>query len=225
MPTACRLEWSTFVDKDGRFLSIPKLKAMIGAAGVKPGEPVITHCQGGGRASVDAFVFELLGYPTRNFYLGWSDWGNADETPIVQDEPAGPSSKPAEEPRPAGKPFTAEYYYKCHWGRSDEFLALFQQNHLPILRERMKQGDILKVSMTKPRIHENEFGRWDYRVTIEFRDAAAAFDPPSDEAIKVRLFPDQKDYRLAEQRRFELLDAHWDLPIDAVDLDKPVTAP
>jgi hypothetical protein len=25
-----------------------------------------THCQGGGRASVDAFVMERLGHPTRN---------------------------------------------------------------------------------------------------------------------------------------------------------------
>ncbi len=79
--------------------------------------------------------------------------------------------------------------------------------------------------MVKPRIHENEFGRWDYRVTIEFRDAAAAFDPATDEAIKARLFPDQATYRLEEQRRFEMLDAHWDLPIDAVDLDKPVMVP
>ena len=49
---------------------------------LKPGEPVITHCQSGGRASVDAFVMERLGFPPRNYYLGWSDWGNTDETPV-----------------------------------------------------------------------------------------------------------------------------------------------
>jgi thiosulfate/3-mercaptopyruvate sulfurtransferase len=43
---------------------------------------VIKHCQGGGRASVDAFVFERLGFPTRDYYPGWSDWGNAAETPV-----------------------------------------------------------------------------------------------------------------------------------------------
>jgi thiosulfate/3-mercaptopyruvate sulfurtransferase len=50
---------------------------------------VITHCQGGGRASVDAFVFERLGFPTRNYYLGWSDWGNAADTPVE----TGPATK------------------------------------------------------------------------------------------------------------------------------------
>ena len=216
MPTACRIEWSDLLDVDGRFLPKVKLQGKIQAAGIKPGESVIAHCQSGGRASVDAFVFEMLGYPTRNYYFSWSDWGNADDTPITTED------QPSKQPQPFSKPFTAEYYYKCHWGRSDEFLALFQKNHLPILRERIKQGDILKVSMTKPRIHENESGRWDYRVTIEFRDASAAFDPSGDRAISERLFPDQDRYLAEERRRFEILDAHWDLPIDDVDLDKPV---
>ena len=83
IPTACHLEWATLVDKDGRFLDEPALRAKLEKIGVKPGEPVITHCQGGGRASVDAFVFERLGFPTRNYYLGWSDWGNADDTPVA----------------------------------------------------------------------------------------------------------------------------------------------
>ena len=56
--------------------------AKLTEAGVQPGEPVITHCQGGGRASVDAFVLERLGSPARNSYLGWGDWGNAAETPV-----------------------------------------------------------------------------------------------------------------------------------------------
>ena len=92
IPSACRLEWSDLVDKDGRFLEESALRSRLVELGIKPGDPVITHCQGGGRASVDAFAFERLGFPTRNFYLGWSDWGNADETPVV--EGAGSGSKP-----------------------------------------------------------------------------------------------------------------------------------
>ncbi|MDR3618392.1 MAG: SGNH/GDSL hydrolase family protein [Paludisphaera borealis] len=83
VPTACSLEWEKFVDEDGRFLGEPSLRAKLATAGVKPGDPVITHCQGGGRASVDAFVFERLGFKTRNYYLGWSDWGNAADTPVT----------------------------------------------------------------------------------------------------------------------------------------------
>jgi thiosulfate/3-mercaptopyruvate sulfurtransferase len=87
IPSACNLEWANLVDKDGRFLPESDLRAKLAKAGVKPGEPVIAHCQGGGRASVDAFVFERLGHPTRNYYLGWSDWGNADETPVETGKP------------------------------------------------------------------------------------------------------------------------------------------
>jgi thiosulfate/3-mercaptopyruvate sulfurtransferase len=82
IPSACHLEWADLVDEDGRFLGETALRARLAKAGVEPGKPVITHCQSGGRASVDAFVFERLGFPTRNYYLGWSDWGNADETPM-----------------------------------------------------------------------------------------------------------------------------------------------
>jgi thiosulfate/3-mercaptopyruvate sulfurtransferase len=87
VPTACHLEWATLVDPDGRFLDEAALRAKLSKSGVKPGEPVITHCQGGGRASVDAFVFERLGFPTRNYYLGWSDWGNVEDTPIETGPP------------------------------------------------------------------------------------------------------------------------------------------
>jgi thiosulfate/3-mercaptopyruvate sulfurtransferase len=82
IPGACPLEWNQLVDQDGRFLDETALRAKLQRSGIKPGEPVITHCQGGGRASVDAFVLERLGSPTRNYYLGWSDWGNTDETPV-----------------------------------------------------------------------------------------------------------------------------------------------
>ena len=90
IPSACRLEWSDLVDKDGRFLEESALRARLVELGIKPGEPVITHCQGGGRASVDAFAIGRLGHPTRNFYHGWSDWGNATETPVVEGAGTGP---------------------------------------------------------------------------------------------------------------------------------------
>jgi thiosulfate/3-mercaptopyruvate sulfurtransferase len=82
MPAACHLEWNNLVGKDGRFLPEAELRARIEKAGLRPGEATITHCQGGGRASVNAFVLERLGYPTRNYYESWADWGNAEETPI-----------------------------------------------------------------------------------------------------------------------------------------------
>jgi thiosulfate/3-mercaptopyruvate sulfurtransferase len=88
IPTACHLEWNTLVQPDGTFLPEPDLRAKVAAAGIGPtGETVITHCQGGGRGSVDAFILERLGYQARNYYESWADWGNADDTPIETGQP------------------------------------------------------------------------------------------------------------------------------------------
>jgi len=123
---------------------------------------------------------------------------------------------------PAGgkeQPFVIEYYYKAKWGHAEEFLALFKKNHYPVLKKEIELGRMLKVSMTVPRYHTTEDGRWDYRVTIVFKSAAIANDNFDSSALIKQLFPDQETYKKEEQRRFEILDAHWDLPIKDVDLD------
>jgi len=117
------------------------------------------------------------------------------------------------------QPFAIEYYYKAKWGHAEEFLALFKKNHYPVLKKEMELGRMLKVTMTVPRYHTTEDGRWDYRVTIVFKNAAIANDNFDSSAIIKQLYPDQDTYKKEEQRRFEILDAHWDLPIKDVDLD------
>ncbi|HXY06315.1 MAG TPA: hypothetical protein VEI52_00560 [Terriglobales bacterium] len=119
-----------------------------------------------------------------------------------------------------GQPFAVEYYYKAKWGHADEFLKLFKKNHYPLLKKEVEMGRLLKVWMDQPRYHTTEDGRWDYRVTILFKNATVANEPFDEEALKKQLFPDQETYTREEQRRFEILDAHWDLPIRAVDLEK-----
>ena len=117
------------------------------------------------------------------------------------------------------QPYAIEYYYKAKWGHAEEFLALFKKNHYPVLKKEMELGRMLKVSMVTPRYHMTEDGRWDYRVTIVFRNAAIANDNSDSSGIIRQLYPDQETYKKEEQRRFEILDAHWDLPIKDVDLD------
>jgi hypothetical protein len=117
------------------------------------------------------------------------------------------------------QPYVIEYYYKAKWGHAEEFLSLFKKNHYPVLKKEMELGRMLKVSMTVPRYHTTEDGRWDYRVTIVFKSAAIANDNFDSSALIKQLFPDQENYKKEEQRRFEILDAHWDLPIRDVDLD------
>jgi hypothetical protein len=117
------------------------------------------------------------------------------------------------------QPFAIEYYYKAKWGHAEEFLALFKKNHYPVLKKEMELGRMLKVSMTVPRYHTTEDGRWDYRVTIVFKNASVANDNFDSSAVIKQLFPDQETYKKEEQRRFEILEAHWDLPIKDLDLD------
>ncbi len=117
------------------------------------------------------------------------------------------------------QPFAIEYYYKAKWGHAEEFLALFKKNHYPVLKKEIELGRMLKVSMTVPRYHATEDGRWDYRVTIVFKNAAIANDNFDSSALIRQLYPDQETYKKEEQRRFEILEGHWDLPIRDMDLD------
>jgi hypothetical protein len=130
--------------------------------------------------------------------------------------PAPLSAQPA--PDASGKPFVVEYYYKAKWGYADEFLQLFKKNHYPLLKKQVEMGRMLKVWMDQPRYHTTEDGRWDYRVTIVFKNSAAANEPFDEDALKKQLYPDQVTYQKEEQRRFEILLGHWDVPIRSVDL-------
>jgi hypothetical protein len=118
------------------------------------------------------------------------------------------------------QPYVIEYYYKAKWGHADEFLALFKKNHYPVLKKEMELGRMLKVTMAAPRYHATEDGRWDFRVTIVYKDAATANDSFDSAALIKQLFPDQDSYKKEEQRRFEILESHSDVPIRDVDLDK-----
>jgi hypothetical protein len=118
------------------------------------------------------------------------------------------------------RPFVVEYYYKAKWGHADEFLKLFKKNHYPVLRKESEMGRIAKVWMDQPRYHTTEDGRWDFRVTIVFNNATVANEAFDEAALQKQMYPDQDTFQREEQHRFEILDAHWDLPVKTVDLDK-----
>jgi len=118
------------------------------------------------------------------------------------------------------KSFVVEYYYKARWGNADEFIRLFKKNHYPVLKKEMELGRILRVEAAKPRYHNTEDGRWDYRVTIVWKNVETAHDEFNPETIIKQLYPDQETFKREEQRRFEILLAHWDLPITSVNLDE-----
>jgi len=113
-----------------------------------------------------------------------------------------------------GQPYTIEYYYKAQWGHQQEFLHLFLKNHYPLLQKIQATGRILSIKIESPAYHTTEDGRWDYRVTIRYKDSTVATTAnPDEEAFIKELWPDQATYQKEEQRRFEILLGHWDLPV------------
>jgi len=114
----------------------------------------------------------------------------------------------------ADQPYAVEYYYKVQWGHQAEFLDLFLKNHYPLLKKIVATGRMLSVKIDTPAYHTTEDGRWDYRVTIVFKNSTVAMTAnPDEEALIKELWPDQAKYKQEEQRRFEILVAHWDLPV------------
>ena len=117
----------------------------------------------------------------------------------------------------ADQPYTMEYYYKVRWGHQQEFLQLFLKNHYPLLQKIVASGRMISVKIETPANHMTEDARWDYRVTIRFKNSTVATTAnPEEEALIKQLFPDQETYKREEQRRFEILLAHWDLPVTDV---------
>jgi hypothetical protein len=114
----------------------------------------------------------------------------------------------------ADQPYSMEYYYKVQWGHQQEFLGLFLKNHYPLLQKNVESGRVLSVKIEQPANHTTEDGRWDYRVTIRFKNSTVATTANPDESRLIKqLWPDQEKYKREEQRRFEILLAHWDLPV------------
>lgn len=112
------------------------------------------------------------------------------------------------------QPYTVEYYYKVQWGHQQEFLQLFLKNHYPLLKKVVESGRMVSVKIETPANHMTEDARWDYRVTIRFKNSTVATTAnPDEERLIQQLWPDQQAYKREEQRRFEILLAHWDLPV------------
>lgn len=116
--------------------------------------------------------------------------------------------------------FTIENYYKAKWGYAEEFIRLWKKNHYPLLKKALAKGDLISIKLEKPRYHTSEESRWDYRVTLVFKNSQKAFDPDLTEPYKKELYPDLEKLEKDEQHRFELLIAHWDVEVQPVDLEK-----
>ena len=114
--------------------------------------------------------------------------------------------------------FIVENYYKVKWGYADEFINLWKVNHYPLLKKAIEKGDIISVEAEKPKLHSGEDTRFDFKVTLVFKNEKLAFDPNLTKQYEKQVYPDLEKLKKDEQHRFELLIAHWDVMIDKIDL-------
>jgi hypothetical protein len=116
--------------------------------------------------------------------------------------------------------FTMENYYKIKWGHADEFIDLWKKNHYPLLKKTIENGDIITVKAEKPILHSGEDTRWDFKVTIVFKNAELGVgkDDPT-LRYRAQLYPDLPKLKKDEEYRFSLLIAHWDVIVENVPVD------
>lgn len=117
------------------------------------------------------------------------------------------------------KPFAIAYYYKIKWGCYEEFLQLFRKNHWPLLKAEQARGKILRVEAYAPRFHGEGRADWHFMTVIVYRNWNAVNDHTHRDETLCKLFPDQESFKAEEQRRFELIEAHWDVPLSEVPLE------
>jgi hypothetical protein len=124
----------------------------------------------------------------------------------------------AQTPASGGPDVRTWYFYTVKWGFQDEFLDLFQRNHYPVLKARQEAGHYTSIRTYTPRYHGD--GRADWTFAVELVERPGSSGLPTEAEIVKKLYPDQVTFRREEQRRFEILEAHWDTVLSAVDFEK-----
>ena len=120
---------------------------------------------------------------------------------------------------PATAPVTIEYYSKLAPGATQEWLALYNKNHNPILKQLMKEGVLLSEKLYERRFHAAA-PAWDYKVVMVWRDWAALEQAHQREPEVIRaLYPDKEGHDQLEKRRWEITEQHWDDVLREVPLN------
>jgi len=85
LPSARHLSHADLLD-NGMVRPAPALRAMLERVGFGPGDHIVTHCEGGGRAALGAAAAVRGGFgDVRVYYLSFADWVRDESCPIVRD--------------------------------------------------------------------------------------------------------------------------------------------
>lgn len=135
---------------------------------------------------------------------GWLVPTTRAEAPSLQDAP--------------GAERTVWYFYRVKWGLQNEFMDLYQKNHYPVMKAQF--GDrITDFKAYVPTYHGDGRADWTFATVLTFRDAATMTAPYDEAAIARGIFSDFETFEAEERHRFEILDAHWDVPLTEIDFE------
>jgi len=85
LPGARHLSHADLLE-NGVVRSVPVLRSMLQGVGFGPGDHIVTHCEGGGRAALGAAAAVRAGFDdVRVYYLSFADWVHDDSCPVVRD--------------------------------------------------------------------------------------------------------------------------------------------
>jgi thiosulfate/3-mercaptopyruvate sulfurtransferase len=72
---------------DAGLKPVPQIAQLMDEAGIKDGKPIVTHCNGGGRAALAALAAVMAGkQDVRVYYLSFADWAADESCPVHQPE-------------------------------------------------------------------------------------------------------------------------------------------
>jgi thiosulfate/3-mercaptopyruvate sulfurtransferase len=87
IPGAANLPYLNVVDQDNnKFKSPDAIRELFRAAGLKPGNLMVSYCHIGQRATVLYFTAKMLGYDAKMYDGSWEDWSHRKDLPIVTGE-------------------------------------------------------------------------------------------------------------------------------------------
>ena len=114
----------------------------------------------------------------------------------------------------ADKPYLVEWVYKVKWGFADEFWQIFKKYQIAALNREKELGYVTSYTVYRPGQHTGEDTRWEYRIVITYKNISSS---QHGSEVEKQLFPDQAAMKRGENRRWELTEAHYDLPIKIID--------
>jgi thiosulfate/3-mercaptopyruvate sulfurtransferase len=82
VPGASWIEWTTFLDKKGRFRNQQSIRNQLRSVGIVRDSPIAIYCHRGARAASAFYALRSIGYHNARNYVGsWHEWSSKRNLP------------------------------------------------------------------------------------------------------------------------------------------------